>query len=801
MNVYRNTPLEHFTKTHGLSVRALNVCRANGIHTLGKLLSYTPEMLQGLRNCGTKSATELEALRRRYQSVPEDLFSDVLRRGLRKSFDRACKRLDSATLAVIDEALGFFGEDHDATSRFVEAPYAFIDHIIENDSAHRGVILRSLADLFRIWKEEESGHSENMALVDANLEYVMRVKARFYAEDIFATLPLSVRRLLERRYHDAFHHLSVRTVNALNHLSTLDAALPYIFGNKPLDSHKLKNAGARTLLEMHNFLEEKRKELLAIFTSFKKQGAEWEAQVSKMFEHDIAGRFPFLTKGEVSHIATEECSGRSVSPLYLLERYIQHSSSRSARIYALRYGIGEAKKHHCAEIGKILGLTGERVRQLAVSKLLLPEALETALEGAFEWFDGNVISEDDAHWAEELAHASLSMPVSQLMAMSTALRPDYMPVQLCPTAKTWLVRRELLTGVNLMTSLRLLNQTIEMKRTRREVFAVSPYIFLGRPRDEFHPDVLDLVPIYKECLGGRPGVTSLEGDKFAVGPNKLDVIAAVEDLLEPYGHSVSYAELCRAFDEAYPGHLSDTERQLRSYIFRSKKIASVGRSGRYVMRHWENAFSGTVAQCMAMELEKAGEPLTANELHSRVARFFPSTSLNSINVFAYLDKGRTIVMLPDRRYASAGKGFEGTPIRNKRYIPFDRRMEALGNFVSEHRRFPLLSDEGQESLRRWLDNVRQGVVVLPNDQRAILDDFLRRNRSLPMTSGQKTFREHVHSVMRHVCRYGALPTPTTGRGDYDWLQRIKQNKRPYGDLRDHDLGRLCSFLINFGYSI
>ncbi len=63
MNVYRNTPIEHFAGSRGISVRALNVCRSNGILTLGDLLNCDPDALHSLRNCGAKSAAELNALR------------------------------------------------------------------------------------------------------------------------------------------------------------------------------------------------------------------------------------------------------------------------------------------------------------------------------------------------------------------------------------------------------------------------------------------------------------------------------------------------------------------------------------------------------------------------------------------------------------------------------------------------------------------------------------------------------------------------------------------------------------------
>lgn len=377
-----------------------------------------------------------------------------------------------------------------------------------------------------------------------------------------------------------------------------------------------------------------------------------------------------------------------------------------------------------------------------------------------------------------------------------------MVVQLTPQSATWLVRRDILAGVNLMTTLRLLMQTIDMRRTKSESFAIAPYIYMGRSHSEFHPEVSDLCKVYLDCITRIKGVGADGKESFAVGPNKLDIIAAVEEVLDSIGHSVSYNELCSAFDKAYPGQLEDTDKQLRSYIFRSHRIASVGRSGRYVMNDWEDAFSGTVSQCMVMELEKAGEPLSPGELHQRVSKFFPATSLNSINVFAYLDKGRTIVMLPDRRYALAGHGYEEDYHgHTRRSVSFDNRMDELKTFVSEYRRMPLLSDNEHVSLRRWLDNVRHGVVTLPRPQRAELDEFLLRNVSLPSTSSQASFRRRVHSVMQHVCRYGAMPTINNGRIDYHWLQRVRQTKSMYGDLRDSDLRHLRSFLTNFGYRL
>ncbi len=118
------------------------------------------------------------------------------------------------------------------------------------------------------------------------------------------------------------------------------------------------------------------------------------------------------------------------------------------------------------------------------------------------------------------------------MALATTLKPEYIMVQLTPEAKTWLVNRELLTGVNLMTSLRLLTQTIEMRRTKSETFSVAPYIFMGKARDEFHADVEALHQIYLECISHCNNVIVNPDGTFTATPNKLDIISALEDVLE-----------------------------------------------------------------------------------------------------------------------------------------------------------------------------------------------------------------------------------------------------------------------------
>lgn len=802
MNVYRNTPLEQFTGSHGLSVRALNVCRSNGIVTLGDLLNCSPEALPGLRNCGAKSAAELSALRAKYLSAPADLFTDILRRGLQESFLRAKKQLSDKQNSLIEKAMGAFGIDAKTTGCFVETPFIFIDNVVNADPKLRNDILEAMAELFAAWKTETASDAENVALLNANLRYVEQLRARYEAENIFDSLPVTLQNLLNRRYREKFNAMSVRTINAMSFLADLRNAIPYIFGTRILDSQKLKNAGARTLMEMEAFLNNRKAKLLDIFTIAKKGGKAWDDRMASMFAADIAARFPFLNHDEVMLVADTEKMGRSPQPLFLLERYVMHSDSRPAKIYAMRYGIGRGgKRMHCADIGRILGLSGERVRQLASSQLPVPAELGKILSGSFAWITEKVVSEDNPAWNMEIKRAELSESVPQLMALATALKPEYITVQLSPEAKTWIVAREILSGVNLMTSLRLLTQTIEMKRTKSETFSIAPYIFMGKSRDEFHPDVDLLHPIYLECISHFNNVIVNPDGTFTATPNKLDIISALEDVLEKIGKSVSYSELCDAFDTSNPGQLSDTRRQLRSYIFRSKLIAPVGRSGRYVMKHWENAFSGTVVQCMAMELRNAGEPLSASELHKRVKKFFPTTSVNSINVFAYLDKGRTIIMLPDKRYVLAGTGYDSLAGNNRRCVSFDSRFEALEAFVGEHRRFPLLSDSDYVSLRRWLDNVRHGVVILPYRQRAQLDDFIRRNLTLPITSSQASFRRHVYSVIQHVCRFGTMPSSVNGSLDYHWLQRIRQSKRPYGDLRDTDYLHLQSFLTNFGYSI
>ncbi len=79
-----------------------------------------------------------------------------------------------------------------------------------------------------------------------------------------------------------------------------------------------------------------------------------------------------------------------------------HSDSRPAKIYAMRYGIGRGgKRMHCADIGRKMGLSGERVRQLAATQLPLPVELSQILAGSLAWLNGKVVSEDNPAWLAE----------------------------------------------------------------------------------------------------------------------------------------------------------------------------------------------------------------------------------------------------------------------------------------------------------------------------------------------------------------------------------------------------------------
>ena len=208
MNVYRNTPIEHFAGSRGISVRALNVCRSNGILTLGDLLNCDPDALHSLRNCGAKSAAELNALRQKYLSAPADLFTDIIRRGLHQSFLRAKGRLNDEEALIIEHAMGTFGVDAKATGRFLETPYRFIDKVCNADENMRSSILTAMAHLFTFWKEETGGDPESVALLDANYAYVEQLRARYEAEDIYNSLPDTVRNLLARSYLAEFKRLS-----------------------------------------------------------------------------------------------------------------------------------------------------------------------------------------------------------------------------------------------------------------------------------------------------------------------------------------------------------------------------------------------------------------------------------------------------------------------------------------------------------------------------------------------------------------------------------------------------------------
>lgn len=816
MSITHETPITEIAALENLSIRALNICKSNYIDTLGELLGYTPDIISRLRSCGPKSASELVAIIDKYRDVPRSIADSPDFYSMLDTLPLALEqwRLEHNGVKLLAVTLNFgktppaklinsilrdreaFYQNLDCTPAGNQ-PYLFIDYIIE----------------FCLDWQLHIGHTTGgrSRCLDSLIELLEAKNDGFRLLRSYRALPEFFREALQAEFDAKFDQLSVRTQNTFRVYHRLEDSINLVGTDRDIKSLRLRGCGAVSRAEFQRFIDRFAVEVCPLITNPEK--GLYEHLKGYMFLR-VSRDLPFLSEQECEDIAHMRMASKELPWIELFIKYIRRSDSRGACAYRLVYGFdSECVGLTLEEAGQNLGISGERVRQLSMKKLDFPPRLMQHSDAILKYIDRPVMADYLPVWHEIIGSWGLDVDARRLMALVCALDDTYTIVSLSAKSSSYLVKKELLQNVKLMTSLRELMKRYNMRKTRSEEFSIEPYVRLSLPRDSFHPKVHLIYPIFLDYMKALDDVVTIRDNFVVLASNKLSVEDCLVDILERNGSSMSYKQICHEFVKAYPDFKLTNVTTLRSYILRSPRILPVGRSGRYVLSHWSEIFTGSLTELMIRCIREAGRPLSLSEIYNKVLRYFPDTNEKSLTTLIYLDKGKNFVTLGASLYGLVGVDYPDVEPNVPRFItrlPFEQRFKQVKDFVAEHGRMPMNIDKQESTLWHWIENVEAGNIFYTEEQWEDFRRFRAENALLPQNSGELRFRSNCKKIKDLVADTNRMPAIKNNPFEYTWFSR---NKRIYADIdmsksdgeqpdnRSRYFADLLRFLISRGMEV
>lgn len=644
------SPMERYYELGMISSRAFNICNAADIGTVGDLIQWHYEDgLRKLRNCGPYTIKEFESviglvnykhavqlLKKldSYEDLPKSLKDIIVAHYKRTLLDFSldCIRRFYDTFGDCKAFYTFFFCGlNDLDVRF--------NNIVNRELKH--YCYQVLSGIHSSLRKEQ---------LDDTYTYELIVIARailWFCDDVFAAeleakdWDLKVRRkALLDDFHERANHLVNAAANVRRYLipgySRAAAMMQLSEGEVRSKLLEIRSWGP-TYRTIFLFLAEL-KETLLWYESI--DGKELGTTV-------VANKYRFLTLEQVDFVADFYKQYGYYPMFFLLRERLATTKERVEQIFAMATGICDGHPMNYAEIGKEIGCTRERVRQLMV---LAPKDLFKD-RGWMHYQLNNtlVVSEIDDLYLDVVENEKVNISFETFALVCT----EGFPMK---TAK----ENDLRFLVNNRLNVSVINKVCgEVGRQSRQIRPETGSICL----DDLLKDIPDdKKGIYMEALPviitKAFGLPVDETGNVVLPPNGVDVVYELSEILREKGRPMSMKELYAELIKRCPEVKHKSFEHVRGKVLRSEAIVPIGKSSRYTLAEWNHVYRGSIRDLVVDILKKSRTPMHINEIMEKVLPAFPYTNKGSVTSSLGSDKER-FVLLGDGYYGLRKRKYRG----------------------------------------------------------------------------------------------------------------------------------------------
>ena len=361
----------------------------------------------------------------------------------------------------------------------------------------------------------------------------------------------------------------------------------------------------------------------------------------------VANKYRFLTLEQVDFVADFYKQYGYYPMFFLLRERLATTKERVEQIFAMATGICDGHPMNYAEIGKEIGCTRERVRQLMV---LAPKDLFKD-RGWMHYQLNNtlVVSEIDDLYLDVVENEKVNISFETFALVCT----EGFPMK---TAK----ENDLRFLVNNRLNVSVINKVCgEVGRQSRQIRPETGSICL----DDLLKDIPDdKKGIYMEALPviitKAFGLPVDETGNVVLPPNGVDVVYELSEILREKGRPMSMKELYAELIKRCPEVKHKSFEHVRGKVLRSEAIVLIGKSSRYTLAEWNHVYRGSIRDLVVDILKKSRTPMHINEIMEKVLPAFPYTNKGSVTSSLGSDKER-FVLLGDGYYGLRKRKYRG----------------------------------------------------------------------------------------------------------------------------------------------
>lgn len=659
IKVILRRPLEYYYQEGMISYRALNVCKAFGIVTVGDLIRYHHEgNLLKLRNCGPytiqefenviglvnyKYAVQLLEKLDSYQDLPEKLKEIIVEHYKRPLIDFSldCIKLFYDTFGDSKAFYTFFFcNQKDLCERFNGLKSRELKHYC----------YQLLSDIHSSFRKEG---------LDDTYTYELVVMARaiiWFCDETFAaelqvkdpTLAMRRRALVTDFENRAEQHLGrydLKEVRQKLIPTYLKALGLFQHTDREIDDLWYKLSCWRYSHRVLTLLIAELKETLFWYEGI--SGDELGKSI-------VANNYRYLTEEQACFVAGFHKKYGYYPMFFLLREHLMNTTDKFEWTFAKATGIYDGKPKTLEEIGKEMGYSKPTVRSYYVRA---PRYLFRDKGWLYYKFLTDLVIPDvDELYKSVVENEKVNIPFESFAKICT----DGFGLKLAKVNdKHFFVNDQLHVSViyKACSTINAINN-----RIKGETCSIPLGNVLDDAPVELRGVHMKALPV---IISKAYGLAVDENQNIIFQPQGIDVIYEATEILRKKGKPMGIEELYKAFIKRRPEAKDMSMDYFKGKISRAETIKPIGKSMRYALTEWEHVYRGTIRQLVADVLKEAKTPLHIDKIMKKVLKVYPNTNKRSVKWSLKQDEARFVLFgegvygLVDKQYSKKFEAMRG----------------------------------------------------------------------------------------------------------------------------------------------
>lgn len=507
--------------------------------------------------------------------------------------------------------------------------------------------------------------------------------------------------------------------------------------------------------------------------------------------------YPFLDSKQRSFVLDYMKTHGHLPLFFMMYHSLRLSEMRSDKVFCLLNGFFDGNKRTLAEVGEILNLSSERIRQIAYRS---SPSVESFLEQKDGWnyyttlFNRTYLYEnsDEFFRLREDEHLFIDFSVFAALMM---LVTDFTKKEI---GNHTILLKKGQAGKALSGCLDKVKSIADARYAKDTYIPIDAIIgSLSNTKGLKELVFFVATKIY--------GLSVTEEGQLYLPQNYVDVAEELYVILAKKGVPMHVDDIYKAFKNKYPDSKYTTPLQIKGFLYKHSHIRSVGKTSCYALDSWEDIYFGSIRDLLFDLLSASDVPLHIDTLFEGVTKHYPNTTKASISSTMQNENLQRFVEFEGNFFGLSSKEYpeDYLEVTNQRYS-FEERLKMFRDFVENYHRFPYLYDsELESSLTRWFFRATRGLVQMSEEQKTMLDNLTREYDSLgyPRTATEYEFLLNCQKVKDYIQQFHSLPTSRKAPELYGWLNRSRENYDSYTDKRRLFMTDLFNYILSFGFSI